>query len=178
MFINGISIEEYSLSSLRKNIIVVHSNDYLFDTSIRNNITLFEDFPEKEINRVLEICECRFVKDMENGIDTVIGEKGIKLSEGQRQRIILARALIRKPQILILDEITSGIDSETEERILERIFKEIDTVVIISHRLSTIRKAQKIYVMDNGCFVGSGTHDELMEKSSTYRKIVENQLTT
>ncbi|MGB9821366.1 MAG: ABC transporter ATP-binding protein [Pseudothermotoga sp.] len=178
IFINGISIEEYSLSSLRKNIIVVHSNDYLFDTSIRNNITLFEDFPEKEINRVLEICECRFVKDMENGIDTVIGEKGIKLSEGQRQRIILARALIRKPQILILDEITSGIDSETEERILERILKEIDTVVIISHRLSTIRKAQKIYVMDNGCFVDSGTHDELMEKSSTYRKIVENQLTT
>ncbi|GAB4317822.1 MULTISPECIES: ABC transporter ATP-binding protein [Pseudothermotoga] len=178
ILINGVPIEQYSLLSLRRNIVLVRSNDILFDTTIKNNVTLFEDFSKEEIERVLRMCECDFVEKLENGIDTVVGERGTRLSDGQRQRIILARALIRKPQILILDEITSGIDSETEERILERILKEIDTVVIISHRLSTIKKAGRIIVLNDGKVEAEGTHDELMEKSSTYRKIVENQLTT
>jgi ATP-binding cassette subfamily C protein len=176
ILINNIPIEEYSLSSLRKSIILVRSNDMLFDTSIRNNITFFEHFPKEEIEKVLKICECDFVERLENGIDTPVGEKGAKLSDGQRQRILLARALLRKPEVLILDEATSGIDSETEERILERILKEINTVIIISHRLSTVRKASKIILMNGGKVEAEGTHEELMEKSPLYRNIVKNQL--
>ncbi|AFG35179.1 ABC-type multidrug transport system, ATPase and permease component [Fervidobacterium pennivorans DSM 9078] len=176
ILINNIPIEEFSLSSLRKSIILVRSNDMLFDTSIRNNITFFEHFPKEEIEKVLKICECDFVERLENGIDTPVGEKGAKLSDGQRQRILLAGALLRKPEVLILDEATSGIDSETEERILERILKEINTVIIISHRLSTVRKASKIILMNGGKVEAEGTHEELMEKSPLYRNIVKNQL--
>ncbi|WP_372588952.1 ABC transporter ATP-binding protein [Fervidobacterium pennivorans subsp. shakshaketiis] len=175
ILINNIPIEEYSLSSLRKSIILVRSNDMLFDTSIRNNITFFEHFPKEEIEKVLKICECDFVERLENGIDTPVGEKGAKLSDGQRQRILLARALLRKPEVLILDEATSGIDSETEERILERILKEINTVIIISHRLSTIKKARKVYVLDSGRILDSGTHEELMSRCERYRELLEKQ---
>lgn len=176
ILINDIPIEQYSLSSLRKKIILVRSNDILFDTTIKNNITLFEDFPEDELERILRMCECDFVEKLENGIHTVVGERGTKLSDGQRQRIVLARALIRKPQVLILDEATSGVDSETEEKIFEKILKEINTVIIISHRLSTIRKAKKIIVLNNGRVEAEGTHEELMEKSPLYREIVRSQL--
>lgn len=98
ILINDIPIEQFLLPSLRKNIILVKSNDILFDTSIKNNVTLFEDFPEEEVKRILKMCECDFVEKMEGGIDSVVGERGAKLSDGQRQRIILAMALIRKPK--------------------------------------------------------------------------------
>ncbi|AJG41341.1 ABC transporter ATP-binding protein [Thermotoga sp. RQ7] len=176
IFINNIPIEQYSLQSLRRNIVLVRSNDILFDTTIKNNITLFEDFPEDEIENVLKMCECDFVEELENGIDTVVGERGTRLSDGQRQRIVLARALIRKPQVLILDEATSGVDSETEEKILEKILNEIETVIIVSHRLSTIKKASRIIVLNDGRVEDEGTHEELMKKSSLYREIVKSQL--
>ncbi|ACB09841.1 ABC transporter ATP-binding protein [Thermotoga sp. RQ2] len=176
ILINGVPIEQYSLQSLRRNIVLVRSNDILFDTTIKNNITLFEDFPEDEIENVLKMCECDFVKELENGIDTVVGERGTRLSDGQRQRIVLARALIRKPQVLILDEVTSGVDSETEEKILEKILNEIETVIIVSHRLSTIKKASRIIVLNDGRVEAEGTHEELMKKSPLYREIVKSQL--
>ncbi|AIY87030.1 MULTISPECIES: ABC transporter ATP-binding protein [unclassified Thermotoga] len=176
IFINNIPIEQYSLQSLRRNIVLVRSNDILFDTTVKNNITLFEDFPEEEVERVLKMCECDFVEELENGMDTVVGERGTKLSDGQRQRIVLARALIRKPQVLILDEVTSGVDSETEEKILEKILNEIETVIIVSHRLSTIKKASRIIVLNDGRVEAEGTHEELMKKSPLYREIVKSQL--
>ncbi|HAA82555.1 MAG TPA: ABC transporter ATP-binding protein, partial [Thermotoga naphthophila] len=159
----------------RRNIVLVRSNDILFDTTIRNNITLFEDFPEDEIENVLKMCECDFVEKLESGIDTIVGERGTKLSDGQRQRIVLARALIRKPQVLILDEATSGVDGKTEERIFEKILREIETVIIISHRLSTVRKAKKIYVMENGRILDSGSHEELIVRCEKYTEILKEQ---
>ncbi|XQT35656.1 lipid A export ATP-binding/permease protein MsbA [Thermotoga neapolitana DSM 4359] len=122
------------------------------------------------------MCECDFVEELENGMDTVVGERGTRLSDGQRQRIVLARALIRKPQVLILDEVTSGVDSETEEKILEKILNEIETVIIVSHRLSTIKKASRIIVLNDGRVEAEGTHEELMKKSPLYREIVKSQL--
>ncbi|HBU00096.1 MAG TPA: ABC transporter ATP-binding protein, partial [Thermotoga naphthophila] len=175
ILINGVPIEQYSLQSLRRNIVLVRSNDILFDTTIRNNITLFEDFPEDEIENVLKMCECDFVEKLESGIDTIVGERGTKLSDGQRQRIVLARALIRKPQVLILDEATSGVDGKTEERIFEKILREIETVIIISHRLSTVRKAKKIYVMENGRILDSGSHEELIVRCEKYTEILKEQ---
>lgn len=176
ILINGVPIEQYSLQSLRRNIVLVRSNDILFDTTVKNNITLFEDFPEEEVERVLKMCECDFVEELENGMDTVVGERGTKLSDGQRQRIVLARALIRKPQVLILDEATSGVDSETEEKILEKILNEIKTVIIVSHRLSTIKKADRIILLNDGRVEAEGTHEELMKKSPLYREIMKSQL--
>lgn len=176
VFLNDTPIQLYSFDSLRRKIITVSSKDYLFDTSVRNNLTLFEDFSEEEIRRVLDICECQFVYEMENGLDTVIGEEGSMLSDGQKQRITIARALLRKPEVLILDEATSGIDSETEEKILNKIMEEIKTVVIISHRLSTIKKAEKIYVMHEGKIEDYGTHEELISKNSRYLQIISSQV--
>ncbi|MGB4459025.1 MAG: ATP-binding cassette domain-containing protein, partial [Defluviitoga tunisiensis] len=102
--------------------------------------------------------------------------RGSKLSDGQRERVAIARALIRNPKVLILDEATSGVDSQTEEEIFEEL-KEYDmTLIIISHRLSTIRKADKVVVLKDGEIIGEGTHNELIESSPVYKEIIESQL--
>ncbi|APT72890.1 ABC transporter [Thermosipho sp. 1063] len=177
ILINKKDIKRYTLESLRKNIIVVKQNDFLFNMSVKENIILDGNFSEEEFIKAVKIARVdKFVNELENGYKTLIGERGKKLSDGQRQRIAIARAIIRKPQVLVLDEATSGIDSKTEEEIFENLFKLDMTIVIVSHRLSTIKKAGKIFIIENGQFICDGTHEELLNKCSKYKQIIQAQL--
>ena len=175
--VGGIDVRDYDLADLRKNVIIVRQNDFVFNMTIKENILLDDEFTEEEFfDAVRKAKVNKFVYLLENGYDTVVGERGGKLSDRQRQRIAIARAVIRKPKILVLHEATSGVDSQMEEEIFYEQKEEDMTLVIISHRLSTIRKADGVLVLNQGRVVEEGTHEELMASSCVYKDIIESQL--
>lgn len=166
ILIDGINIKDYSLESLRNNIAVVFQDNFLFSGTIRDNILYGKpDATEKEINKVLKMVYLdEFVKGLENGLDTEIGERGTLLSGGQKQRLAIARALIKDAPIVILDEATSALDNKSEavvQKAIENLMKN-RTVFVIAHRLSTIKNAEQIIVMNDGEIVEKGTHEELL----------------
>ena len=171
------NLKEYNLQEIREHIKLVRGNDPLFNMSVKENIMLGDEFSEEEFNKAVKKAKVdKFINLLDEGYDTIVGERGSKLSDGQRERVAIARALIRNPKVLILDEATSGVDSQTEEEIFEEL-KEYDmTLIIISHRLSTIRKADKVVVLKDGEIIGEGTHNELVESSPIYKEIIESQL--
>ena len=179
LFIGGYPIDKISLSVLRKNIGYVDQEPYLFSSTIRENITFGVDSAtDGEIDDVIK--KSGLSADLNRfpeGLETVVGERGVSLSGGQIQRIALARALLVRPSILVLDDAFSSLDAETEENILSNI-KELTrgaTTIIVSHRLSAVRKADRIIVMDQGRIVEDGVHDELMRLSGKYAQIHKNQ---
>ena len=171
------NLKEYNLPEIREHIKLVRGNDPLFNMSVKENIMLGDEFTDQEFNKAVKKAKVdKFIDPLDEGYDTIVGERGSKLSDGQRERVAIARALIRNPKVLILDEATSGVDSQTEEEIFEEL-KEYDmTLIIISHRLSTIRKADKVVVLKDGEIIGEGTHNELVESSPIYKEIIESQL--
>lgn len=175
--INGQPIETYSLESLRKQAACVSQNVYLFSDTIKNNLIfglLEEAVPsDEEINKVLDICNCDFVKELPFGIHSMLEENGSNLSGGQRQRLAIARALLRKPQLLILDEATSALDSVTEAVIQKNLNEYLPDVITISiaHRLSTVKDADQILVLEHGKIVERGSHKELTSRPSFYAKM-------
>lgn len=178
ILINNSRIQNYDLSSLRDVISYVRQKDFIFNTSIHKNITLDQEFSQK---KVVEAAQCCLVHDFSEELpqryETRIGEKGFDLSDGQKQRIALARALIREPQILILDEATSAIDSENEAKILENIRQKMKgTIIVVSHRLSTIKRADKILVLDAGQLVAEGNNETLKAESEVYGQLFKEQL--
>ena len=179
MSLGEIDVRELSLSELRENIGLVSQDPFLFDTTIKENLLLAKkSSTEKDIINSLKIaCAWEFVKKLPDGIDTLIGERGIRLSMGEKQRLTLARAILKSPPIVILDEATSSVDVETEREIQIALNKLIKgrTTLIIAHRLSTIRDADQIIFLNQGKIVEQGTHDELLGLNGFYARYCKHQ---
>jgi len=182
IFLDGIDISTASLKSLRGQIGVVSQDVILFNDTVKNNIAF--GMPGAADDEIISAAKAAyahdFVNELPQGYETVIGEKGVRLSGGQRQRISIARALLKNPPILILDEATSSLDTESEimvQRALEKLM-ENRTTIVIAHRLSTIRRATRILVLDKGRIVESGTHEELFRTGGIYRRLYELQFST
>ena len=177
ILINGLPVEHYGTKELREGITFVRSEAFLFNFSIRDNITLGEKYTTEEVIWAAKVAQIHdFIMELPDKYETVAGERGGRFSDGQRQRIALARALIRRPKILILDEATSGVDSKTEAKIYESLQTLGMNLIVVAHRLSTIYTADQINVLADGHLVCQGTHMELMERCPAYRTLFEKQL--
>ena len=179
VLIDGINISEINLHSLRGNITSVPQELILFNTSVENNIRFGKPdaTSEEVIQAAIAANAHEFIQRFPDGYKQLVGERGIKLSAGQKQRIAIARAIIRNPTILILDEATSALDSKSEKLVQEALNELIKgkTTFIIAHRLSTIRNADKILVLENGRIVEQGTHQELLTKEGAYKELYDLQ---
>jgi len=178
--VDGHDIAGYSLETLRGAIGYVPQDDYLFSASIRENLLMFEEEGDEElINRVLEVSQMKDTIDaLPDKLDTLLGERGVNLSGGQKQRLSIARALLRRPKILIFDDSLSAVDTNTEQQILHGLSEVIKdtTTIIIAHRVSAVRHADKIVVLDKGKIIECGSHDELLEKKGYYYKLCLRQM--
>ena len=177
--INGIDVKEYSLEELRNKIGMVMQKAVLFKGTVKENLLWGkEDATEEEMWRALEISQAReFVEGKKDGLESLIAQGGKNLSGGQKQRLTIARALIRKPEILILDDSASALDFATDAK-LRKAIREMEenlTVFIVSQRASSIQYADFIIVMDDGEIAGIGTHDMLLETCGVYREIYDSQ---
>ena len=179
IFIDGIDVNDVTLESLRKNIGIVSQDIILFNETVMDNIALGKlDATEEEIKEAAKAAYAHdFIKEMLHGYNTIIGERGIRLSGGQKQRISIARALLKNPPILILDEATSSLDTASEiivQKALDNLMTN-RTIFVIAHRLSTVRKADKILVLDKGKIIETGTHEELLSKEGMYKFLYKSQ---
>ena len=178
--VDGVSIDEYSLNTYRKNLGIVPQDIILFGGTIKENIAYGRiDATDEEIKEAAnKAYALNFIESFPDGFNTVVGERGMKLSGGQRQRIAIARAILKDPSILILDEATSSLDAESEilvQQAIEELMKN-RTTIVIAHRLATIRKVDKIYVIDKGVIAESGTHNELLAlENGIYNNLVKLQ---
>ena len=180
IIIDGISIYDLTVKSLRSNISLVTQDVTLFDDTIKNNILYGNlDASHDEVIEAAKLSFCEeFIEKLPNKYDTLIGENGVRLSGGEKQRLSIARAMIKKSKIILLDEATSSLDSETEEKIQEAlsILTKNKTSLVIAHRLSTIMNSKKIYVVDSGKIIGEGSHEELLKNSNAYVNFYNKQI--
>ena len=175
ILIDGIDIADIEIKSLRKAVGQMLQDVFLFTGNIRNNITLHDDdFTDEEINKVCEYVNAdKFIDKLDKGLDEEVIERGENFSQGQRQLLSFARTVLHKPQILILDEATANIDTETEKLIQESLekMKSIGTMLVVAHRLSTIQNADQIIVLQNGEVIETGTHQSLLRQKGYYHKL-------
>ena len=173
-------ISKFGLASLRSQISIVDKNTTLFEDTVLNNIKYARpEATNEEIYQAAEQSMCtEFINNLENGYETMIGENGVKLSGGEKQRLSIARAFLKKSKIILLDEATSSLDSETEDKIQKALSKLTlnKTTIVIAHRLSTILNSDKIYVVDNGKIIDSGNHEKLLINSKVYKNFYERQI--
>ncbi|MDA7596960.1 ABC transporter transmembrane domain-containing protein [Candidatus Pelagibacter sp.] len=180
IIIDNQSINEVKIASLRKNLSLVSQDTTLFDDTIKNNIAYANsDASEEEIIEAAKLSHCtEFIDELPKKYETIIGENGVRLSGGQKQRLSIARAILKKSSIILLDEATSSLDSETEEKIQTAInfLTKNKTTLVIAHRLSTILNSDKIFVVDGGKIMASGKHNELLIQSPQYKNYYERQI--
>lgn len=178
--INGIDIKNYDIKSLRDNISIVSQNMYLFNDTVYNNLITQENVSRERINQVLKlVCLDKVVKKLPDGLDTIIGESGVKLSGGENQRLCLARMLLRDSPILIFDEATSALDQITERNILYNITceKKNKIIIIITHRMENCKIADNILVINRGKKYGDGTHEVLVHSNEYYKRLYKMNAT-
>lgn len=180
ILIDGKSIKEYKIHDLRKLMGIVTQESILFNDSVFGNIAFgIDDVNEESVINAAKIANAHgFISELENGYYTNIGDSGSKLSGGQKQRLSIARAILKNPPILILDEATSSLDTESEKMVQDAIFKLMEnrTSIVIAHRLSTIQHADEILVIHDGEIVERGNHDDLIEKNGSYKKLYDLQV--
>ena len=180
IYFDNQDISKVNLMSLRNQISIVDQNTTLFDDTVFNNIKYARpDANKEDILEAAKLSMCdEFINNLENGFETMIGENGVKLSGGEKQRLSIARAFLKNSRIILLDEATSSLDSETEEKIQKALDKLTvnKTTIVIAHRLSTILNSDNIYVVDNGKIIDSGKHDELLDKSKIYKNYYQRQI--
>ncbi len=172
--VDGHDVRDYELHNLREQIAVVSQDVVLFDDTVRNNIAFGRAVSEAQMERAAEAAHAmEFIRELPNGFDTMVGDRGVLLSGGQRQRISIARALLKDAPILILDEATSALDAEAERHIQAALAQLVRnrTTFIIAHRLSTVEQADRIIVLDRGAIVESGTHAQLIEQGGIYAQL-------
>jgi subfamily B ATP-binding cassette protein MsbA len=180
IYFDNQDISKVNLASLRNQISIVDQNTTLFDDTVFNNIKYAR--PDADKKDILEAAKLsmsdEFINNLENGYETMIGENGVKLSGGEKQRLSIARAFLKNSRIILLDEATSSLDSETEEKIQKALEKLTinKTTIVIAHRLSTILNSDNIYVIDSGKIIDSGKHEELLEQSKIYKNFYQRQI--
>ena len=178
--IDGQNISEINLTSLRREISIVDQNTTLFDDTVMNNIKYAKpDATNEEVFEAANLAMCKeFIDNLDEGYHTMIGENGVKLSGGEKQRLSIARAFLKKSKIILLDEATASLDSETEDKIQKALDKLTNnkTTIVIAHRLSTILNSDNIYVVDDGNIIDSGNHDDLLSNSFAYKNFYERQI--
>ena len=177
--IDGIDIQNISFENLRSLMGIVSQDTILFNDTVANNINYgLPDAGMQEIQSAAKIANAlEFIENLQDGFNTIIGEKGARLSGGERQRISIARAILKNPDILILDEATSALDTESERKVQDALDKLVKdrTVIVIAHRLSTITQADRIIVLDEGHIVESGNHNSLIAENGIYKKLYDIQ---
>ncbi len=180
IFIDGVDIQDIPLNVLRSNIGFVEQEPFLFSDYLRNNITYgLETADDEEVKSAAHTADLlEQIEEFPDGLETFLGERGITISGGQRQRSALARAIIIKPKILILDDAFANVDTQTEDTILNRLAEIMKdrTTILISHRISTVKNADHIIVLNEGSIVETGTHEQLIEYNGIYNGIYETQL--
>ncbi len=179
ILIDGINIKQYSLKSVRSQMGIVTQEPILFNDSIANNVSLgMDNASDEQIIHAAKIANAHnYIVSKENGYQTNIGDRGSKLSGGEKQRLTIARAVLKNPPILILDEATSSLDTESERLVQDAINKLMEhrTSLVIAHRLSTVRHADEIIVLKNGQIAERGNHNELMLKGGLYKRLIDMQ---
>jgi len=180
LWIDGVPVDKIPLDTLRRGIGFIPQDTFLFGETVRENIAFgVEDATDEEVSRAARISSIDDdIQQFPNGFDTVVGERGITLSGGQKQRTAISRAVIRNPKVLILDDALSSVDTYTEERILNQLQEVMRhrTSILISHRVSTVRNADEIVVLDKGSIVERGTHDQLLDRDGYYAELHRRQL--
>ena len=176
VLIDGHPLENISLASLRELFGLVSQDVFLFHDSVKSNLCLNKTFPENKIWEALDVAHAKdFVEELPQGIDTLIGDRGVRLSGGQQQRITIARAYLHDTPVLLFDEATSALDNESE-RLVQKALENLaanKTVMAVAHRLSTIQDFDRIYVLHKGKLVEEGTHEELIKRGGEYSRLYE-----
>ena len=177
--IDGIDVRDYDLKTLRDGIGMVLQENRLFKGTIRTNLLWGnKDATDEELYEALKIAQMdEHVKNMKHGLDSKVEQRGTNFSGGQKQRLTIARALVKKPKILIMDDSVSALDATTEKNLREALRREMKdtTIFVITQRISSCKEADKILVVDDGTIVGQGTHDELITNNKVYKEISDSQ---
>jgi ATP-binding cassette, subfamily C, bacterial len=174
LLFDGVAVTDIGLDRVRENVATVLQHPALFNDTVRNNLTLGREHESSRLWQALDIAQLKdVVEGLANGLDTIVGRNGIRLSGGQRQRLAIARMILTEPKVVILDEATSALDADTEYRLHKAMqsFLQNKTTLIIAHRLSAVKQADRVYVFDNGRIIDEGHHDELINRDGLYQTL-------